>query len=168
MILDREFQLEIMTKMAEVYPAGYNFWGDNNYQDETSQNKLYANLYYLQSHGLLEPKSIHYTVGLGGQGSWALGNTRLNHKGMDFLADDGGLSAILGTVIIKFETDQLKAILAAKIMSSDLSLERKTTMIHAIKELSAEGLKHLTTKIVDVGWDNLDSLMALIQSSLPL
>lgn len=44
---------------------------------------------------------------------------------MDFLADDGGLSAILGTVIIKFETEQLKAILAAKIMSSDLSPERK-------------------------------------------
>ena len=168
MILDREFQLEIMTKMAEVYPAGYNFWENNNYQDEASKNKLYTNLYYLQSHGLLEQKSIHYTVGFGGMGSWTLGNTRLNHRGMDFLADDGGLSAILGTVTIKFETEQLKAILAAKIMSSDLSPERKTTMIDAIKELPAEGLKHLTTKIVDVGWDNLDSLMTLIQGSLPL
>ena len=116
----------------------------------------------------MEKDSIYYTVGIGGMGSWALGSIRLNHRGMDFLADDGGLSAILGTVIIKFETEQLKAILAAKIMSSDLSPERKTTMIDAIKELPAEGLKHLTTKIVDVGWDNLDSLMALIQGSLPL
>ena len=166
MILDREFQLEIMKKMAEVYPAAYNFWTDLDYRDKENQHKLYSNLYYLQSHGLLESKSIHYTNSLDGIGSWTLGNTRLNHKGMDFLADDGGLSAILGTVTIKFETEQLKAILAAKIMSSDLSPERKTTMIDAIKELPAEGLKHLTTKIVDVGWDNLDSLMALIQGSL--
>lgn len=52
-------------------------------------------------------------------------------------------------------------------MSSDLSVERKTTMIDAIKELPAEGLKHLTMKIVDTGWDNMDSLMSLIQSVLP-
>ena len=86
---------------------------------------------------------------------------------MDFLADDGGLSAILGTVTIKFETEQLRAILATKIMSSNLSSERKTTMVDAIKELPAEGLKHLTMKIVDAGWDNMDSLMSLIQSALP-
>ncbi|WP_180113071.1 hypothetical protein [Acinetobacter sp. YH12073] len=167
MILDREFQLEIMKKMAEVYPAAYDFWSDNNYQNSDIKVKLYTNLYYLQSHGLLEPKSIHYTNSLDGIGSWNLGNTRLNHKGMDFLADDGGLSAILGTVTIKFETEQLKAILTAKIMSSNLSSERKTTMIDAIKELPAEGLKHLTMKIVDAGWDNMDSLMSLIQSALP-
>ncbi len=168
MILDRDFQLDLMQKMAEVYPASYDFFSDENYMDDKVTNKLYTNLYYLQSHGLLEKDSIYYSVGIGGTGSWALGSTRLNHKGMDFLADDGGLSAILGTVTIKFETEQLKAILAAKIMSSDLSPERKTTMIDAIKELPADSLKHLTTKIVDVGWDNLDSLMALIQSSLPL
>lgn len=168
MILDREFQLELMTKMAEVYPAAYNFSQDERYRDSDFQTKLFTNLYYLQSHGLLEAKSIHLTLGVDGWQTWTLGSTRLNHKGMDFLADDGGLSAILGTVTIKFETEQLKAILAAKIMSSDLSPERKTTMIDAIKELPAEGLKHLTTKIVDVGWDNLDSLMALIQGSLPL
>ena len=86
---------------------------------------------------------------------------------MDFLADDGGLSAILGVVTVKLETEQLRAILAAKIMSSDLSSERKSTLIDAIRELPAEGLKHLTMKIVDTGWDNLDSLMALIQNALP-
>lgn len=168
MILDRDFQLDLMQKMAEVYPASYDFFSDENYTDNKVTNKLYTNLYYLQSHGLLEKDSIYYTVGIGGVGSWALGSTRLNHRGMDFLADDGGLSAILGTVIIKFETEQLKAILAAKIMSSDLSPERKTTMIDAIKELPAEGLKYLTMKIIDAGWEKSDSLMALIQGSLSL
>lgn len=105
MVLDRAFQLELMTKMAEVYPAAYNFSQDEQYGDSDFRTKLFTNLYYLQSHGLLEPKSIHYTNSLDGIGSWTLGNTRLNHKGMDFLADDGGLSAILGTVTIKFETE---------------------------------------------------------------
>lgn len=82
MTLDRAFQLEIMKKMAEVYPAAYDFWTDPDYRDKENQHKLYTNLYYLQSHGLLEPKSIHFTTSLDGIGSWTLGNTRLNHKGM--------------------------------------------------------------------------------------
>ena len=37
MILDREFQLEIMKKMAEVYPAAYNFWTDLDYRDKENR-----------------------------------------------------------------------------------------------------------------------------------
>lgn len=163
MILDRELQRQILNIAAKVYPRPVGDELDELYEP-LDDHLLAANLRYLEQHGLIELKSVYISV----DGLFSFGDVLITHKGMDFLADDGGLSAILGTVTIKFETEQLKAILAAKIMSSDLSPERKTTMIDAIKELPAEGLKHLTTKIVDVGWDNLDSLMTLIQSSLPL
>ncbi|TCB52666.1 hypothetical protein E0H80_02185 [Acinetobacter sp. ANC 4779] len=168
MILDRELQLKLLTVLSDMYPFTYDFSKD--FQDGSDDcDKAVANLYYLQSHGLITEKSIFVSKSIGGgRGRVQFGLSEITHTGMDFLANDGGLSAILGTVTIKFETEQLKAILATKIMSSDLSPERKTTMIDAIKELPAEGLKHLTTKIVDVGWDNLDSLMALIQGSLSL
>lgn len=167
MILDRELQRKLLTNLSEVYPFRYDFSKDFQY-GSVDYEKAVANLYYLQSHGLVTDKSVFVSQSLGGRGQVQFGSAEITHKGMDFLADDGGLSAILGTVTIKFETEQLRAILAAKIMSSDLSSERKNTMVDAIKQLPAEGLKHLTMKIVDVGWDNLDSLMALIQGSLPL
>ncbi len=163
MILDRELQRQILQIASTVYPRSVGDELDELYEPLEDQ-KLAANLKYLEQHRLINPTSVSVSI----DGIFSFGPVLITHTGMDFLADDGGLSAILGTVIIKFETEQLKAILAAKIMSSDLSPERKTTMIDAIKELPAEGLKHLTTKIVDVGWDNLDSLMALIQGSLPL
>lgn len=167
MILDRELQRKLLTDLSEVYPFRYDFSKDFQHGSE-DYDKAVANLYYLQSHGLVTEKSILVSKFIGGRGQVQFGLAEITHKGMDFLADDGGLSAILGTITIKFETEQLKSILAAKIMSSNLTAERKTTMIDGIKELPAEGLKHLTTKIVDVGWDNLDSLMALIQGSLSL
>lgn len=163
MILDRELQRQILQIASTVYPRSVGNELDELYESLEDQ-KLAANLKYLEQHRLINPTSVSVST----DGIFSFGPVLITHTGMDFLADDGGLSAILGTVTIKFETEQLKAILAAKIMSSDLSPERKTTMIDAIKELPAEGLKHLTTKIVDVGWDNLDSLMALIQGSLPL
>ena len=162
MILDRELQRQILNVAATAYPRPVGHELDKLYEP-LDDHVLAANLRYLEQHGLIEPKSVYISV----DGLFSFGNVLITHTGMDFLADDGGLSAILGVVTVKLETEQLRAILAAKIMSSDLSSERKSTLIDAIRELPAEGLKHLTMKIVDTGWDNLDSLMALIQNALP-
>lgn len=168
MYLDRKLQLELMQKMAFSYPRAYDFTEELKMLNDQEQAQVYANLFYLQSHELLEPKSVMLNMGFGSIQShnFVLGYTRLTAKGLDFLADDGGLSAILGVVTIKFEADQLKLLLEAKIMASDLPLERKQSMIDVLRELPAESIKHLTTKIVDTGYDNLDSLMSLIQNSL--
>jgi len=87
-------------------------------------------------------------------------------KGLDFLKDDGGLSAILGVVTVRFEADTIRTILQLKVDQSDLSPVDKQKLRGALQELPAENIKHLSTKIVDAGWDNLGSLMSLIQSSL--
>ncbi|MEN8425089.1 hypothetical protein ABFO79_00090 [Acinetobacter schindleri] len=162
MILDRELQRQLLHTAAMTYPNSAGQELDELYEP-LDEHTLAANLKYLEQHRLLEPGSLSISL----DGIFSFGPVLITHKGLDFLADDGGLSAILGVVTVKFETEQLRAILATKIMSSDLSPERKTTMIDAIKELPAEGLKHLTMKIVDTGWDNMDSLMSLIQSALP-
>ncbi|MBP4313819.1 hypothetical protein ITF11_19475, partial [Acinetobacter baumannii] len=157
-----DLQRQILQIASQVYPLPVRDELDKLYEP-LEDHKLAANLKYLEQHGLIAPNAVENSV----DGMFIFGNVLITHTGMDFLADDGGLSAILGVVTVKFETEQLRAILAAKIMISDLSPERKTTMIDAVKELPAEGLKHLTMKIVDAGWDNMDSLMSLIQSALP-
>ena len=67
---------------------------------------------------------------------------------------------------IRLEAEQLKRILEAKILASDLPSDSKQKMIDVLREQPAESIRHLTTKIVDLGWDNLDSLMNIIQNSL--
>lgn len=162
MILDRDLQLEMLNKMASVYPFPYNFGSEIETMDEAKSDVFCANLYYLQEHGLISSQSIKISV----DNIYTLGPTKLTAKGADFIADDGGLSAILGVVTVRFEAEQLRQILEVKIRLSDLDPERKQSMISALRELPAESIKHLTTKILDTGWDSLPTLMVLIQSFL--
>ena len=56
---------------------------------------------------------------LGGKITW--GGARITAKGIDFLEDDGGLSAILGVVTVKLHADTLREMLAKKIDASSAS-----------------------------------------------
>ena len=166
MILDRELQLELLSKIAECYPFA---WIDYERKPDTPEYyKIAVNLNYLKGHGILTENStkvVHSTSGNGG-GSILIMKPEITEKGLDFLKDDGGLSAILGVVTVRFEADTIRTILQLKVDQSDLSPVDKQKLRGVLQELPAENIKHLSTKIVDVGWDNLGSLMSLIQSSL--
>ena len=164
MLLDREMQLEILNELSSVYPSPINVSEKYEYGTDIYL-KFVANLAYLRAHNLISEDSILTSQTIGSYTSQPH-LPSITHVGMDFLADDGGLSAIFGVVTIKFEVEQFKLILESMILSSTLPTEQKNTMINALRELPAESIKHLTTKIIDVGWDNLDSLMTLLQSSL--
>lgn len=166
MILDRALQRTMLEKLKDSYPYRYDFSNDFKY-GESAYEKAIANLYYLQSHGLVSEKSILISGSLGcGRIPMQFNESQITHKGMDFLTDDGGLSAILGVVTIKFETEQLKLILTSKIIGSDLSSPEKKVLIEGLNELPTEGMKHLTTKIIDAGWDSLPTLMKMISDAI--
>lgn len=164
MLLDREMQLAILTELSEVYPAPIDM--SEKYEFGTDiYRKFIANLAYLEAHKLISEKSILIPRTIGDFNALP-SSSSITHIGMDFLADDGGLSAILGTVTVKFETEQFKVLLESIILSSNLPADRKQTMLDALRELPAESMRHLITKVVDSGWDNLGSLMIVIQSIL--
>ena len=73
---------------------------------------------------------------------------------------------LLGVVTVRFEADTIRTILQLKVDQSDLSPADKQKLQSVLQELPAENIKHLSTKIVDMGWDSLGSLMSLIQSSV--
>ncbi|MDV2441190.1 hypothetical protein QR665_17230 [Acinetobacter gerneri] len=161
MKLDRSLQKEILNVAAENYPSPI-FSELYPIEQIVGEDLLVANLKYLEQHNLIEKNSIARSL----DGIYSINQVTIIHHGMDFLADDGGLSAILGVVTIKFEADQLKLLLESKIMATDLPPADKHKLIDGLRSLSAESIKHLTTKIVDLGWDNLGTLVRIIQSSL--
>ena len=167
MALDRDLQLTLLTKLSNVYPYNYDFNQDFEYNSEEREKAL-KNLYYLQSHGLVSEKSVYKSNSLGSQAPIIFGSSAITHKGMDFLANEGGLSAILGVVTVKFEADTLKAILENRINQSDLSPENKQSMIDSLRELPAESIKHLTMKLLDEGLENLPNAIVLIGTYLGL
>ena len=166
MVLDRKLQLELLTKIAECYPFAWDDYERNTESDE--YHKCAINLHYLAGHGLVTEKSTSAKPSMTGDGGGRLFimSPTITEKGLDFLQDDGGLSAILGVVTVRFEADTIRTILQLKVDQSDLSPVDKQKLRSVLQELPAENIKHLSTKIVDMGWDSLGSLMSLIQSSV--
>lgn len=85
---------------------------------------------------------------------------------MDFLADDGGLSAILGVLTVKLHDETIRHLIEARINSSDLPAEQKAGLLATLKDLPGEALKHLTEKLLDAGLDNWPVALLAIQMYL--
>ena len=155
MKLDRNLQLEILNRFAPHYPhvQPLGSWPHD-------QATVEANLFYLIEHGLLEAKTLFTTDGI------RFGNIKLTHNGMDFLAGDGGLTAILGVVTIKLHDETIRDLIAARIQASDLPPAEKTGLLDQLRELRGESIKHLTMKLLDVGMENLPAALPLIQRAL--
>lgn len=89
---------------------------------------------------------------------------KITAKGIDFLADDGGLSAILGVVTIKFHDDAIRQLVEAKILQSDAPEAEKQGLIQALRQAPADSIKHLTTRLLDAGLENLPRAVQIVQT----
>ncbi|MDC7800300.1 hypothetical protein PQS91_10615 [Stenotrophomonas geniculata] len=157
MKIDRDVQKKILTVLANRYPDPV----DSRVFEDQSPEQLVANFAYLKEHGLIDYSMI---------GRMTSGPVRYRvlatAKGVDFLADDGGLTAILGVVTIRLDDHTLKAIVASKIEESDLPQEEKNRLANQLGELPGEVTKHLVLKLVDAGLENWHRALPIIQNML--
>jgi len=141
---DRELQGKILQYLNERYP------------EEVRTDKITGNgqdnfnrcMHYLYEHELIN--------GQISQEFREVDNfltARITAQGIDFLADDGGLGAILGVVTIKIHSDSIQQIINAKIEASNIPTESKSKLKEAIKNapstIVAEALKRLTGMAFD-------------------
>lgn len=150
--MDRELQQAMLQKLAECYPGQVH--AKELCDDRVAANR---NLIYLAEHGLVENKSA---IEMGRNPVVIL--SKITARGLDFIADDGGLSAILGTVTVKLHADTVRELVEARIAASDLPKEEKSALSDALRSVPAEGLKHLTTRLLDMALDRLPEAMPLL------
>ena len=155
MKLDRTLQLSILNKLSDNYPEGVSL-----NVPESEERAYRANIYYLIEHGLVS-ETTSYVGSL-----TIIGAPTITAAGMDFLADDGGLSAILGVVTVKLHDETIRDLIAARLEDSNLPAEEKTGLLHQLRELRGESIKHLTMKLLDAGLENWPAALAAIQTSL--
>ncbi|WP_140411297.1 hypothetical protein [Chromobacterium violaceum] len=158
MSLDRQYQLELLKKLQAEYPGRLIISGEFNEYSPEEKQRYVANMFYLEQHGLVD-SGISHLKSMDGQDSFSVGIPQITHRGMDFLADDGGLTAILGTVTVKLHEETLKALLSKKIEQSDLAPADKSRWLAALAQLPAETTKHLVLKLVDLGLENSKEAM---------
>lgn len=158
-MLDRSIQLQILQTLAAAYPA--TLFRVLQKIDGDYEAGI-VNIAYLAEHGLVAARFTQDEEGVD-----LAGSPKITAKGMDFLADDGGLSAVLGVVTVKLHEETIKQLIEARITASDLPEEEKRPLLQAVRELPGESIKHLTTRLLDLGMENLPRAVELIRTALP-
>jgi hypothetical protein len=146
-ILDRAYQLELLQLLATSYPLPYADINDvlQSLDEEAGKRRYNANMLYLEEHGLVESgiqfgadHHVHYSL------------PRINNRGLDFLLDDGGISAILKTITVRVDSAQWAEILARNVEeSTTLTEEKRSAVAKAIRALPATALEKLTSKMLE-------------------
>lgn len=158
--LDRELQRRLLREASDLYPQTVDV--RKSWPNEDERN-LWANFSYLAEHGLVE---LHQSQFLGG--GFAIHSVRITARGLDFLADDGGLSAILGTITIRLHEDSIKSLLIRRIEESDADKSVKDRLIEKIRNLPAEGVSKVAMSAIDSGLAHLPNAILWLQKLLGL
>ena len=152
MKMDRGLQLEVLRFCRDAYPANVQlvdspFW---------EHPDIHANLIYL-----LELELISGTLVNGSVEIW---NPGITAAGLDFLEDDGGVSAMLRTITVKIDRDDLRSLIAARVEAEDLPPDEKSRLSHAMRSLPEQTLRELTARLVNEAVDHLPGALRLFQT----
>lgn len=109
------------------------------------QKDLIRNLLYLAEHELISIDTPPFCDNPISEGS----NISIKAKGIDFIENDGGLSAILDVVTIKLHSETIQQLLTAKISEADIPEEEKNKLKEALKTVQNSALETLTEKAIE-------------------
>jgi hypothetical protein len=146
MKLDRDLQRKLLVQMSEAYPDPLRIEAP-----EADHSPIKMNVAYLQEHGLCRVQHL-----LAGRALCL--DATITAAGLDFLEDDGGLTARRGVVIVRLEAETLRALIAARVDAAALPAEQKSAIKRHLASLSQKALEAATTFLVQEGLKSLSDL----------
>lgn len=164
MKLNRKLQKKILEFLGEDYPSYREIeaFYTSKIINHKTEKIFYFNMFYLQEHNLIE-----LTTGVTGINiPPKIYTAKITNKGIDFLENDGGLSAILNTVTIKFDTEDIRKLLSKEIYKSNLAPKIKSSMSDTINNAPADILKILYTNLVNLALDKVPNVYHQLQTWL--
>ncbi len=149
--LDRKRQLLTLQILFNAYPRSL----DDENKDELrelydSHDDFLANLLYLEEHGLIVSGVRPVADGF----RYNTDHIKITAKGVDFIQQDGGLSAILNVQTIKFHRDAV-IILEDLIAISNMNDEQKEKARSTLGEMSTEAIKTVVQAVTTAGFSAL-------------
>jgi hypothetical protein len=95
---------------------------------------------------------------------YAVSESTINERGLDFLADDAGLTAILGVVTVRLHADTIRDLIKAKIAEAAASEEEKGLFKRQLATLPATALEAATSQLVGIGLANLPNTIGWLRT----
>ena len=160
MKLDRDLQRKVLENCASIYPQladPKKLMAECGIRPDSDE--AIANIAYLAEHGLVSCELRRYS-----SGPPALSTCAITARGLDFLADDGGLTAILGTVVVKLHADTIRDMLLAKAEASTLPAAEKTALRKQIEAFPAAVLQAAASRLTQEGLAHVPDILQWVRS----
>ena len=166
MNVDREQQREILNLLFEHYPWKTNAVAARIRQlIQEDRERTIGNILYLQKHGLIDKyieirdtdvfedceavdRALGDPIGTKTPYTIVASHPTISAKGIDFLLGDEGLSSILNTHTVKIEANSARLIVDYFISQSDLSDEKKSSLLQKVKSIPSVVLQESLTKLL--------------------
>lgn len=164
---DRSLQLVILQALYDAAPNPLSPDQSTELQEQfLKRDHFIANVNYLHWHGLIT-NCVNKMTFLSGlvDHQFIESDCYITAKGIDFLLDDGGLSAILNIQTIKFHNDTITA-LEDIIKVSNVPEEQRMGLISRLRELPADAIKHLTNELLTKAVVAAPAALPIIQKFL--
>ena len=149
--------MEILRQTSQSQSKGDALYLDD-LKKQFPENQLEYNIKYLLEHNLIIKDLSNFED--------RFGYSELTAKGYDFLEANGGLTREvnekLNTIFVKIDEEQFRTLLFDKISQMDLPEAQKESITSAIKNLPADSLTHLATKLLDAGLESLPNVLQSI------
>lgn len=117
--------------------------------------------HYLEEHGLIE---VILTRTIGTPRANSVHRAKITARGIDFILDDGGLSAILGVVTVKLHEDTIRAMLLNGIEAHEAPESEKSALREAIKKAPSTAFNETVKALVGLALREAPGAMQLLQS----
>ena len=156
--LNRKLQRQILETLDGHYPAIVNL----NENPLFKHQDFEPNFFYLKEHGLISASNnVPPTLSV-------LNNSvaRLTMTGKDFLADDGGLTAIKKTVYVQLDAETIRMLLTSCMDNAQLDPSKKNLVMDKIKNMPAEIFNRVTLQMVQKTLENPSQVYTLLSQML--
>lgn len=185
-MIDRQFQRALLKNLYEHYPYhvkkdDYTNWyhdyysneetgdpitdGFNEAIDDMYTNRLKFNLFYLEGHGLIKFINKDTYINRGGPYK-TLPIISITEKGIDFIQDDGGLSAILNIITVRFDADTIRQLIESGLAKADIPDDEKNSIRHKLKELPGKAMETVVTTLIQSVLTNPTTAMKMVGNAL--
>jgi hypothetical protein len=151
--MDRATQRETLRILAEHYPVRV---AKNRELAYLNVDRIDALLGYLEQHKLIE------CTWFASLEKPSVQTARITAAGLDFIADDGGLSAVLGVQTIRIHEDSIKALALQAIEASPEPEQKKGILREALEKAPQEVIKTLASEAVKAGLKHAPDAMPMI------
>jgi hypothetical protein len=156
-LIDRDLQHKLLNQLRDVYPDLLEF---KVRKEDVAERANGVNLSYLMEQGLVAGVAEHRHIGDRAKTY----SVRITAKGLDFLADDGGLGAILRVVTVRLHDDTIRDLLLARVDADERASEdEKRSLSATIRELPAETLKEVVKEAIKLGLNHVGDLLPWLE-----